>query len=37
MVKWFVDEEVEKRFVFVGGWEIFDVEDFVNMMLYWFV
>ena len=36
MAKWFVDEEVEKRLAPVGGWEIFDAEDFVNMTPHWF-
>jgi len=35
MAKWFVDEETEKRLARVGGWEIFDAEDFVNMTPKW--
>jgi hypothetical protein len=35
MAKWFVDEEVESRLATVGGWEIFDSEDFKKMTPYW--
>lgn len=35
MAKWFVDEEVESRLARVGGWEIFDAEDFKKMTPYW--
>lgn len=35
MAKWFVDEETEKRLARVGGWEIFDAEDFINMTPKW--
>ena len=35
MAKWFVDEDVESRLARVGGWEIFDAEDFKKMTPYW--
>lgn len=35
MAKWFVDEETERRLARVGGWEIFDADDFKRMTPNW--
>jgi len=35
MAKWFLNEEEERLIAPVGGWEIFDAKDFIELTPYW--